>query len=72
MADQHLVYCNLPLCMVQHWSYVNELNECLMELVKFLDMQFRVAEQLLNPLVLQHQPNKNFIVEEYAKKQQEE
>ena len=36
--------------MVQHWTYVHELNGALTELVKILTTKYRVLKQLLNPL----------------------
>ena len=49
-ADDHMAYCNLPPQMIQHWSYVYELNGYLMELVRSLSIGYRVAMRPLNPL----------------------
>ena len=49
-ADDHMVYCNLPPQMIQHWSYVYELNGYLMELVCSLSIGYRVDIRPLNPL----------------------
>ena len=51
MVNHHMAYCNLLLCIIQHQLCVCELNGCFMELLKFLDTTFRVAERLLNLLV---------------------
>ena len=49
-ADQHMAYYNLPPTMVQHWSYVHELNGYLMDVVRFLTRGHRDETQPLNPL----------------------
>ena len=41
--------------MIQNWSHAHELSGCLIGLVKFLDIRFRVAERPLNPLALDYQ-----------------
>ena len=50
MADQHMEYYNLPQYMVQHWTYVHELNGTLTDLVKFLAIGYKAAIRLLNQL----------------------
>ena len=45
-----MAYYNLPPTMVQHWSYVYELNGYLMDVVRFLTRGHRDATQPLNPL----------------------
>ena len=49
-ADDHMAYYNLPPQMIQHWSYVHELNGYLIELVRLLSIEYRVAMRPLNPL----------------------
>ena len=49
-ADEHMAYYNLPPQMVQHWTYVHELNGYLMELVRSLSIGYRAAIFPLNPL----------------------
>ena len=49
-ADQHMAYYNLPPMMVQHWSYVHELNGYLMDVVCILTERYRAVKQPLNPL----------------------
>ena len=51
MANQHIAYCNLPLCVVQHWTCTRKLNGTLAELVKFLAINYRTKKRLLNLLV---------------------
>jgi len=49
-ANQHMAYYNLPPMMVQHWSYVHDLNGYLMDIVRFLTRGYRTTTQPLNPL----------------------
>ena len=49
-VDDHMVYCNLPPQMIQHWTYVHELNGYLMEIVRTLSIGYRAAMWPLNPL----------------------
>ena len=49
-ANEHIAYCNLPLMMVQYWSYVYELNGYLMDLVCVLSIGYRATKRLLNLL----------------------
>ena len=54
MASDHMAYCNLPCCMIQHWICVYELNETLKDLVKFLAVGYTIANRPLNPKVAPH------------------
>ena len=60
-TDQHMAYYNLPPMMVEHWSYVHELNGYLMDVVRFLSTGYKTGKQPLNPLAPEyiHQNNKN-------------
>lgn len=55
-TDQHMACCNLPPAMMQHWTYVYELNGYLMELVRYSSIGYRVANFPLNPLAPEHVP----------------
>ena len=50
-ASDHMAYYNLPPYMIQHWTYVHELNETLKDLVKFLAVGHTAANRPLNPKV---------------------
>ena len=58
-ADWHMVYCNLLLMMVQHWTCVQKLKGYLMELVRVLSIGHRTANGPLNPLALAYKCLKN-------------
>ena len=47
-----MVNYNLPSHMIQHWTYVHELNETLKDLVKFLAVGYAVVNRPLNPKVI--------------------
>ena len=49
-TDGSMAYYNLPPYMVQHWTYVHELNGALTELVKILTTEYRILKRPLNPL----------------------
>ena len=51
ISNWNIVYYNLPLCIIQHWIYLHELNITLIELVKYLAIEYRVLKQPLDLLV---------------------
>ena len=51
--------------MIQHWIYVHELNKTLVELVKFLAIEYRVLKWPLDLLVSQYAYNKNEMENDY-------
>ena len=53
-ASDHMAYYNLPSHMIQHWTYVHELNETLKDLVKFLAVGYTAANRPLNPTATPH------------------
>ena len=55
-TDQHIANCNLPPTIMQHWTYVHELNDYLIELVRSLSIGYRVDNFPLNPLAPEHVP----------------
>ena len=58
-ADHHMAYYNLPPMMVQHWSYVHELNGYLMDVVRFLSHRYSTVKRPLNPLAPEYKEQKN-------------
>ena len=53
-VDDHIVYCNLPPQMIQHWTHAHEPSSYLIELVHSLSIGRRAAMRPLNPSALAH------------------
>ena len=69
-TDQHMAYYNLLPMMVEHWSYVHELNGYLMDVVRFLSTGYKTGKQPLNPLApeFMHQKTKKTTRKEVTNK----
>ena len=58
-ATNDMACYNLPSQIVQHWTYVHELNGALVDVCKFLVSDFKVKQWPLNPMAPTFESNVN-------------
>ena len=57
--NDNIAYYNLLQHIIEYWQYMYELNKILVDLVKFLAINFHTYQHKLDPIAIAYVPSTN-------------